>query len=374
MTDSPQIRVGVICHGEPRVRAGIVENALMGNLFHWQQEYALRLPDEAVILSRREGLLLVRLPIETYIRSVVGSEMNALAPAEFLRAHAIVSRSWAAGKVLRAHSTDNSAMVHTDSEIRQWADTAAHTDYDVCNDDHCQRWQGVQPLDRRLSEALESTRGLVLTDDSGAICDTRYSKCCGGTTEIFSTCWQDRDYTYLQSVADPWCDPSILTDAERVQLHECILKDYDIGQTPDYYRWHRRVGLKETERRLRERFSIDVGAIESLEPLHRGASGRISRLRVRGSRGEAVIGKELAVRRLLAPTHLLSSAFEAERAGDDLLLHGRGWGHGVGMCQTGAAVMALRGYTADRILAHYYPGSRLTDIHTLDFNDYTASV
>lgn len=359
------VKVGILTDGLPRMQGNEVTNALMGSGFHWRSRYALRLPEEAVVTDA-SGPLVVEMPLESYLRSVVGSEMNPLSPPEFLRAHAIVSRSWVAGKISGIHREDSLGKKDTPCEIRIWADTAAHTAFHVCSDDHCQRYQGEQPLSDAARQALESTRGLVLTDGDGRIADARFSKCCGGRTELFSTCWQDCDYGYLPSADDEWCSPHILTAEELTQLRRCVLKDYDLASTPRYYRWEEEVTADDISQRLQSRFGRDIGHILSLEATGRGPSGRIHRLLLTGTKGSLYIGKELAIRRLLSDTHLLSSAFEIEPmatpSGMVFRLHGRGWGHGVGMCQTGAAAMALRGYTAEQILNHYFPGTRIISL------------
>jgi SpoIID/LytB domain protein len=199
--------------------------------------------------------------------------------------------------------------------------------------------------------ALQETCGEVLVYD-GKICDARFSKCCGGTTELFSTCWEDVDYPYLQSVKDPFCDtsdPDILSQ---------VLNDYDL-ETRDFFRWEQRYTQKELSELVRKRSGVDFGTIEDLVPVERGASGRIKRLMVVGSKRKMEIGKELIIRRWLSESHLKSSAFEISREGTDFVLEGKGWGHGVGLCQIGAAVMASKGYGYKEILAHYYPGSEI---------------
>lgn len=347
-----KVKVEILTDGQARISGLRLENALMGRGFHWQRVYALELPEDAVVLSLTP--LVVEMPIESYLRSVVASEMNPQAPAEFLKAHAVVSRSWVAGKIEGRHiDTEVPDGGRNCGEIREWEDTAAHVGFHVCNDDHCQRFQGVRPLAAQVRRALCETEGLVLTDADGRVADARFSKCCGGITERFSTCWQDVDYSYLSSVHDPWCDPAHLSSA----LLGRILKGYDVGT--DFYRWKRTVRTDGIERRLRERFNRSVGRVTALEALDRGMSGRIFRLKIIGTEGELTIGKELTIRRLLDDTCLLSSAFDIEKVKDGFLLRGRGWGHGVGMCQIGAAAMAAAGYGFREILQFYYPGTQL---------------
>lgn len=364
-----KVRVGILTDGIPAVRGRIVGNALMGIGFHWRRRYQLLLPADAVVVDGK-GPLVVDIPLETYLMSVVGSEMNPDSPLEFMRAHAIVSRSWVAGKILSLHREERTGAFETDTEIRTWADTAAHSGFHVCSDDHCQRYQGEQPLGSRVAGAVRDTAGMVLVDDRGGVIDARFSKCCGGRTELFSSCWQDVDYPWLQSVADPWCDPSVLAAHERRLVERSVLKEYDAAATPAYYRWEEIVSGKTLGVRLRSRFDRDIGPVTGLRVMQRGPSGRIFRLGVSGPGGRVIIGKELAVRRLLGATHLLSSAVDISSAigvdGDtQFRLRGRGWGHGVGLCQIGAAVMALRGLTARQILEHYYPGARMASLDWL---------
>lgn len=202
-----------------------------------------------------------------------------------------------------------------------------------------------------VRRAIDQTWGQVLRY-GGELCDTRYSKCCGGRTELYSTCWEDKDFPYLQSVEDRFCD------CEHSEILSQVLNDYDM-ETRDFHDWNVRYNAAELSELVRRRTGIDFGDILSLEPLDRGPSGRIKYLKINGSKRSAVIGKELAIRRALSDTHLKSSAFEVTREGDDFILTGRGWGHGVGLCQIGAAVMASEGYDYRQILSHYYVGAEV---------------
>lgn len=344
-----------------------VVNLLIGNGFHWEEELSAVFQGKMGIDSE-SGFLINSIPLENYLCSVVGSEMNPDSPLEFLRAHAIVSRSWAAGKIFKSHPADDSGKICTDGVIIDWQDTADHTGFDVCSDDHCQRYQGLQPISDIGLEAIRSTDSLVIAGPSGNIVDARFSKCCGGRTELFSSCWQDEERECLESFADPWCDYSSLSPSEQHSLMNLVLKEYD-QPTGTGFSWRTEIHKDHVRRNLLSKFGKDVGEILSLRPVKRGASGRIVRLRVDGSAGSVVIGKELAVRRLLSNTHLYSSAFSIERDGDLFILHGHGWGHGVGMCQTGAARMAAEGHTAEQILKFYYPGSRIVNINDMIVND-----
>lgn len=369
------LTIGIHTDGIPvisRHRGSLtVENALMGVGFHWQRRYPLRLKTERYALADgNDGIWLIcETGLEDYLRSVVSSEMNPEAPEEFIKAHAIIARSWALrqvgarkpeGKEEKHRPCRPTILTHESKEIIRIFDGSDHSGFDLCNDDHCQRFQGEDAVTPRAEKAVKETEGLVLLDKHGKIADARYSKCCGGRTELFSTCWQDRDHDYLQSVNDPWCDLSRLPEEERQRILKSVMKDYDRTTTPNFLRWQRHVDASGIADRLSRDFHINIGSITNLRPIASGPSGRISRLEIQGTDGTTVIGKELAIRRLLADDCLLSSAFTAEKAEGGFLLHGRGWGHGVGLCQIGAAAMAAAGHSAEEILSHYYPGTRLS--------------
>ena len=249
-------------------------------------------------------------------------------------------------------------------EYIRWFDHEDHTRFDVCADDHCQRYQGLtMAIGDTVRKAVDQTWGLVLTDGD-EICDARFSKCCGGRTELFSTCWEDKDLPYLQSFpdtpgesegADPFCD----TSDEGILSQ--VLNDFDL-ETKDFFRWKTEYSREEISELVHRRSGIDFGQIADLIPVERGPSGRLKRLRIVGEKGSMVIGKELIIRKWLSESHLKSSAFEISWKGDRLILEGSGWGHGVGLCQIGAAVMGARGYGYDEILRHYYPGATIKRI------------
>lgn len=360
--------------------------------FHWQQQQDQTFEGELEFASAEGGMLTAinRLPIERYIQSVISSEMNADAPLEFLKAHAVISRSWALAQIVGCgRELECQQPVSADQEaIIKWYDHASHTRFDVCADDHCQRYQGVGRVSvPQVAEAIEATRSLVLTY-KGELCDARFSKCCGGVTERFSTCWQPVDFAYLPAVTDR--DPSVAADlSEERDAHQWIttnpdafcadpgpevlamvLNSYD-RDTPHLYRWSVEYSAEELAEIVKRRSGLDFGRIVGIEPLHRGPSGRIDRLRIEGTKLTRIIGKELEIRRTLSPSHLYSSAFVVESGEKDesgvarrWRLRGAGWGHGVGLCQIGAAVMATRGYDYRTILSHYFPGSELTTIDT----------
>ena len=368
------------CHMEPFTLEGVT----IGKDFHWQQQEDQVFRGSLHIIADRGCLHAINhIRVEEYLKSVIASEMSATNNLELLKAHAIISRSWVLRQIHQHHTTVSSHVsddaeqhgcqgVQADDTLLQYWDHTDHTLYDVCADDHCQRYQGIvresSPL---VLQAIEQTRGQVLVDADGQLCDARFSKCCGGRTELFSTCWQDRDYPYLQPVDDPYCDPAFMaqlpggTDA----VMQLVLNDYD-QQTHDYHDWQVSYTQSQLSALVQQKLQLGLGLIQHLEPLQRGASGRIRLLRIVGSDRTVTIGKELLIRRALAPTHLYSSWFDVEEqqpsssvAEPVFILHGHGWGHGVGLCQIGAAAMALKGYTADEILSHYYPGAQISQLY-----------
>lgn len=363
------ISIGIITDGKPIIKNvgeyNILQNQLIGRGFHWQKVISSKLPGTLHLTDNPDFPLINTIDIETYLECVVGSEMNPNAPIEFLKAHAIISRSWAIGKVIGAHCYDNGEKIYETGKIITWEDSADHHNFHVCSDDHCQRYQGIQPLNNIAREAIKSTAGLVIADNSGRLVDARFSKCCGGRTETFDSCWQDVSPECLISINDPWCDLSNLRDKERDLILNSILKDYDLS-TQGGFQWHAETTGSEIAQRLHEKFNRDIGPITEIIPLKRGASGRISLLRLIGTKGEIEIGKELAVRKVLSHTHLYSSWFDVEKSDHNKFrLTGRGWGHGVGLCQIGAAHMAIRGYDTESILKFYYPESQILNVGRL---------
>lgn len=361
--DDILIRVGLPTAGPPRLQTlpdgtHLLENLLIGKDFHWQQGLRAILPGEIQVHPDPEFPLVCTLPLETYLECVAGSEMNPSAPPEFLRAHAIISRSWALGKILRCHPENRLGAADLPDLLIGWDDTATHHGFHVCSDDHCQRFQGLQPIPARTRRAIASTESIVIASKEGQLVDARFSKCCGGTTELFSTCWQDLEMPGLHTVKDPWCDLTTLPADIRNRVLRTVLKNYDLS-TAGGYRWQATTTKTDIRHRLQECFRRDIGELRRLTPIERGPSGRIKLLRLEGSAGELTIGKELWIRRILAPTHLYSSAIELREEGQQIRISGSGWGHGVGLCQIGAARMATEGATAEEILAHYYPSTRL---------------
>ena len=326
----------------------VLHDVVIGIDFHWEQKRTLKFAGGLKFIVEGDHLRAVNLVgMEDYLLSVISSEMKSSASPELLKAHAVISRSWLLARMRDRQMAANGAE-KPKAEV-------PHRDFDVCADDHCQRYQGLtMAVGDKVRTVIDETWGQVLRYD-GQLCDTRYSKCCGGLTELYSTCWEDIDYPYLQCVEDPWCDCE--NDAVLAQ----VLNDYD-QQTRDFHDWTVRYTQEELSALVRERTGTDFGDIQALEPVERGPSGRIKYLRIVGSKHTETLGKELRIRRALSPSHLKSSAFSVERdPAGAFVLRGRGWGHGVGLCQIGAAVMADRGFDYKQILLHYYPGTSLED-------------
>ena len=315
----------------------ILYDVVIGIDFHWQQKRTLKFAGGLKFIVEGDCITAVNcIGMENYLLSVISSEMKSSSSLELLKAHAVISRSWLLARM----------------EERKSGGAAPHREFDVCADDHCQRYQGLaMAVGESVRRAIDQTWGQVLRY-RGALCDTRYSKCCGGRTELYSTCWEDKDFPYLQSVEDRFCD------CEHSEILPQVLNDYDM-RTMDFHDWTVRYSREELSTLVHRRIGVDYGEILSLEPVERGPSGRIKYLRINGTKHSAVIGKELAIRRALSETHLKSSAFEVTVDGDFFVLRGRGWGHGVGLCQIGAAVMASEGYDYRQILSHYYVGAEV---------------
>jgi len=397
----------------------------IGVNFHWERREQQTFQGSLVVLAEAGGLLTAinEIDIEDYLAGVISSEMSATAPVEFLKAHAVMSRSWLLAMLERKNlenagdgcgRTPSSGLVVRNSaagkmdgrdgdrvaargggpkrgnidheedipeEIVRWYGREEHARFDVCADDHCQRYQGVTKIvSPRVREAVDATRGMVLAY-GGRICDARYHKACGGRTEDFANVWEERSVPYLTSVPDgPEDFPSLATEAvaadwissspaaycntgDTVALRR-ILPAFD-QETPDFFRWEVAYERRELEELLKEKSGIDFGELLRLNPLSRGPSGRIIRLEIAGTRHTVIVGKELEIRRWLSPSHLYSSAFVVAAERDDrgkirrFVLRGAGWGHGVGLCQIGAAMMAIRGLSMEAILGHYFPGSVL---------------
>lgn len=368
----------------------------IGINFHWECKQKQTFHGTLSFMVEEEKLVAInRISAELYLESVISSEMSPNASFEFLKAHAVVSRSWLfkmlqqRQKMVQSGNEENFfSFQRKGDEYIRWYGREDHTLFDVCADDHCQRYQGITSITRsEVHRAVEATRGQVLKVGEN-FCDARFSKCCGGVTERYSTCWEDQDFTYLSPIFDgpntTKQDPGMpnLTDEQEArhwitsaptafcktkdaQLLSQVMKDYD-QETPDFYRWEVRYTQEELSRLIKKKTEVDFGKIIDLIPVERGGSGRIIRLKILGTACTMTIGKELEIRRSLSESHLYSSAFIIEKEGFDedgipknFKLTGAGWGHGVGLCQIGAAVMATKGYSYQQILLHYYQNAEI---------------
>ena len=337
-----------------------LEDVIIGVNFHWERKQTQTFLGALRLVVEEDKICAINeLPVEKYLESVISSEMSATSSLELLKAHSVISRSWLLAqmerrKQLKDKAGDFFSFIKKDDMLIRWYDREDHTIFDVCADDHCQRYQGItNAVNPHVSEAVRATRGQVLAYD-GEICDARFSKCCGGVTEEYKYCWENIDKPYLKSVQDPYCN----TQDKRILSEE--LNDYD-QETVDFYDWMITYTQDELSALLSEKLKIDFGRIKALEAVERGKSGRISMLRIVGEKKTFTIGKELEIRKALRKTHLYSSAFTVLTKGADsdgypqrFILNGKGWGHGVGLCQIGAAVMGARGIAYTDILKHYY--------------------
>ncbi len=366
----------------------------IGINFHWErQETQSFIGTLKLVVYEGKITAINILPAEDYLTSVISSEMNATSSLEFLKAHAVVSRSWLLAqiekrKAMSKKQGDFFSFVKTDTEYIRWYDREDHTIFDVCADDHCQRYQGItKATNQSVAEAVKATRGQVMMYKN-SICDARFSKCCGGITEEFDTCWENKKYPYLTAVrddkndtvmpdltieeeADKWIrsTPDGFCNTHDKHILSQILNNYD-QETTNFYRWKVRYTQEEIAELIRTNTKCDYGQIIDLIPVERGKSGRISKLKIVGTLKTLIIGKELEIRRTLSDTHLFSSAFVVDKGGaeqDDVPawfeLTGAGWGHGVGLCQIGAAVMGEKGYNYNDILLHYYKDADIRKLY-----------
>ena len=340
-----------------------LHDVTIGVGFHWERQEKQTFRGMLRLVVEADKVLAINeLPVEQYLESVISSEMSATSSPELLKAHAVISRSWLLcqmeNRQKEGRDKGNSffSFVKKDDELLRWYDREDHTLFDVCADDHCQRYQGItRASSPAVAEAIKATRGQVLMSDN-ELCDARFSKCCGGQTEEFQYCWENIKKPYLVSVSDPFCHTS-----DRRILSQ-VLNDYD-QETPDFYEWTVAYTQEELTELVNRKTKLDLGDIVDLIPLDRGTSGRIWRLQLVGTKRSFIIGKELEIRRALSETHLYSSAFDVEKRDNRFILHGRGWGHGVGLCQIGAAVMGEKGYDYDDILLYYYRGAEIKQIY-----------
>ena len=358
----------------------------IGINFHWErQETQSFVGILKLVVDEGKVTAINILPVEDYLTSVISSEMNATSSLEFLKAHAVVSRSWLFAQIEKRKAMSGQtdgffSFSKTEHEYIRWYDREDHTIFDVCADDHCQRYQGItKASNQTVVKAVQATRGQILMHGN-TVCDARFSKCCGGATEEFGYCWEDKQFPYLSAIRDadkeenrPLPDmtkeeeaerwirqaPASFCDTHDKKILSQILNNYD-QETTNFYRWKVRYTQEELAELIRRNTRTDYGQIIDLIPVQRGKSGRICKLKIVGTKKTLTIGKELEIRRTLSDSHLFSSAFVVDRSElkdgipEWFILTGAGWGHGVGLCQIGAAVMGEKGYTYDEILLHYY--------------------
>ena len=395
----------------------------IGINFHWERKEDQRFLGSLKIIVENKKLTGINvIHVEDYLTSVISSEMSATASLELLEAHAVISRSWLLAQIhknkeITESQAEYSAFTQTDEELIRWYDREDHTRFDVCADDHCQRYQGITRASTEIvKQAIAATRGQVLTSD-GKICDARFSKCCGGAFEEFQYCWEDVKYPYLtkqrdwsksttsyklpatnamqndsaapvagssslvadsplpdltqEAKAEHWIrtSPEAFCNTTDKKVLSQVLNNYD-QETTDFYRWKVVYTQEELSALILKRSGIDYGQIIDLVPIARGTSGRLWKLKIVGTKKTLTIGKELEIRRTLSTSHLYSSAFVVDK--EDVspegiparfILTGAGWGHGVGLCQIGAAVMGEQGYKYDAILLHYYIGASIEKLY-----------
>ncbi|ATV53620.1 SpoIID/LytB domain-containing protein [Prevotella intermedia] len=368
-----------------------LEDVTIGVNFHWERKEAQTFLGKLRFIVQDNNICAINeLPVETYLTSVISSEMRATSSLELLKAHAVISRSWLLAQMEQRKAENNNvekqpSFFKTDEEIVRWYDREDHKRFDVCADDHCQRYQGItKAANKHVVEAIQQTAGEILTRH-GEICDARYSKCCGGAVEEFQYCWKNIKKPYLQALPDTLPDtrplpdltdeavarqwilssPDAFCNTTDQKVLSQVLNDFD-QETTDFYRWTQTYSQAELKQLLEEKLEVQFGDIIDLVPLSRGKSGRIYRLKIVGKERTLIIGKELEIRRALSKSHLYSSAFIVEKADikdgvpQKFIIKGAGWGHGVGLCQIGAAIMGKQGYRYEEILLHYYKGAEIT--------------
>ena len=370
-----------------------LHNVTIGISYHWERQEEQTFTGKLKLITDGENVIAINiLPVEDYLVSVISSEMSATSSLEFLKSHAVISRSWLLAQIenrdrKNIHKSLQQNFTTDENCIIRWYDREDHKLFDVCADDHCQRYQGITKASNpSVAKAVKETEGMVLMYGD-EICDARFSKCCGGVSETFDTCWEDKDYPYLQPViddsenkdipdlsieenAEKWIrtTPAAFCNTHDEKVLKQILNNYD-QETTDFYRWKVKYSQKEISEFIHRKTGIEFGDIKDLIPMQRGKSGRISRLKIVGTLRTVTIGKELEIRRALSESHLFSSAFvidKTEVAGSvpsEFTITGAGWGHGVGLCQIGAAMMGEKGYSYDKILLHYYRNAEIKKVY-----------
>ncbi len=366
-----------------------LDDVTIGIQFHWERKEQQQFKGELHFIIENKLITAINnVLLEDYLVSVISSEMNANSGLELLKAHAIISRSWLIAQVLKNEklAVNYQNIYQQEGEYIRWYDREDHVNFDVCADDHCQRYQGItRQSSPKVKQAIEATYGVVLMYDN-QVCDARFSKCCGGVTEIFENVWEPVPHHYLQAFSDNEtallpdltseknaksfieASPNAFCNTNDSAILSQVLNNYD-QETPDFYRWKISYTQQELSQLIAEKRGIDFGDIMDLIPLERGLSGRITRMKIVGSKQVMVVGKELEIRKTLSKSHLYSSAFvvEKEYKNGDIpslfRLRGSGWGHGVGLCQIGAAVMGAKGYDFKAILNHYFRGATLNQYY-----------
>lgn len=358
----------------------------IGINFHWERSEKQVFEGHLKFIIESGKITAVnRIPLESYLTSVISSEMSAKASAELLKAHAVISRSWLLSQMEQKgkNSVNNPGFIENETKRIRWYDREDHHHYDVCADDHCQRYQGITKASTpQVREAIRATRGQVLfSPGDKEICDARFSKCCGGMLEEFQYCWENSPKPYLVGLVDvdkkvdltdlrieenarAWIlgnPPAFCNTSDKSVLQQ-VLNNYD-QETADFYRWKVTYSKEAISKLVFERSGIDFGEIQEFIPIERGVSGRIVQLKIIGSKKSLIIGKELEIRRSLSTSHLYSSAFVVEHTDGGFTFHGAGWGHGVGLCQIGAAMMGEKGFQFTQILSHYYPNTELKHLY-----------
>ena len=373
-----------------------LSDVTIGVNFHWERkETQTFLGTLRFVVESDKIVAINELPVEKYLESVISSEMSATSSLELLKAHAVISRSWLLAQMMKRREVAESgnnffSFTKKEDTLIRWYDREDHTLFDVCADDHCQRYQGItKETSPHVAEAIRQTKGQILMDGE-EICDARFSKCCGGITEEFQYCWEDTPKTYLTAVrdialgvehtlpnltneeeAEKWIrfNPPAFCNTQDKKILSEVLNDYD-QETVNFYRWKETLSQEKLQQLIADKLKMDLGAILDMKAVERGKSGRISKLQIIGTEKIFTIGKELEIRRTLSDSHLLSSAFVVDKYDKDeqgvpqrFELIGAGWGHGVGLCQIGAAVMGEQGYHYDAILLHYYQGAEIKKLY-----------
>ena len=373
-----------------------LSDVTIGVNFHWERkETQTFLGTLRFVVESDKIVAINELPVEKYLESVISSEMSATSSLELLKAHAVISRSWLLAQMKKRREVAESgnnffSFTKKEDTLIRWYDREDHTLFDVCADDHCQRYQGItKETSPHVAEAIRQTKGQILMDGE-EICDARFSKCCGGITEEFQYCWEDTPKTYLTAVrdialgvehtlpnltneeeAEKWIrfNPPAFCNTQDKKILSEVLNDYD-QETVNFYRWKETLSQEKLQQLIADKLKMDLGAILDMKAVERGKSGRISKLQIFGTEKTFTIGKELEIRRTLSDSHLLSSAFVVDKYDKDeqgvpqrFELIGAGWGHGVGLCQIGAAVMGEQGYHYDAILLHYYQGAEIKKLY-----------